>query len=159
MIRHSLESLDVGDDSPSPTLGFVAACPKLAELTIISPHPDTIEDLETKYYLDPVGSVRSATSELVNACKGLPDFDTLQIVHGCGLDYGGEELHVKRLQREYMEHVDGARDVAISCLKLPETRYHREGEGRRTTVRVVELVAGPAQNFYMESVNVEEYEV
>jgi hypothetical protein len=155
----ALGSLDVGGGLLSPTLGFVTACPKLTELTIISPHPDTIEDLETGYFHDPVGIVRFATSELVNACKLLPDFDTLRIVHGCGLDYGGEELHVKQLQREYMEHVNAARDMAISCLK-GTGMGHREGEGRRkTTVRVVELVAGPAQNFYMESVRVEEYEV
>jgi hypothetical protein len=115
--------------------------------------------METGYLLDPVGTARSATSELVNACKALPHFDTLQIVHGCGLDYDGEELDVKRLRREYVEHVYGAKDAAISCLKEPETGC-REGEGRRkTTVRVIELVTGPAQNFYMESVKVEEYEM
>jgi hypothetical protein len=95
----------------------------------------------------------------VNARKALPDFDTLQIVHGCGLDYDGEELDVKRLRQEYMEYVYGARDAAISCLKEAETRY-REGEGRRKTmVRVIELVAGPSQNLYLESVKVEEYEM
>jgi hypothetical protein len=137
-------------------------CPKLIELTIIFPRPDTVEDLEKGLFLDPIGTARSATSELVNACKVLPDFDTLQIVHGRGLDYGGEELRVNRLRLEYMKHVDGARDVAIGCLREPETG-RREGEERRkTTVQVIELVASPSQNFYvdyMESVRVEVYEV
>jgi hypothetical protein len=159
VIRHSLGSLNVRDDSPVQTSGFVAACPKLTELTIICPHPNNVEDLETGYFHDPVGNVRSATSGLANACKVLPYFDTLQIVHGCGLDYGGEELRVNRLRREYMEQVDRVRDVAISCLKEAETRC-REGEGRRkTTLRVIGLVSGPSRSFYMESVKVEEYEV
>ena len=148
----------MGGGSPLPTSGFVAACPKLTELTIICPHPNK-RGLGNGILRDPVGTVRSATSELVNACKGLPDFDTFQIVHGCGLDYGGEEVRVNRLRREYMEQVDGARYVAISCLKMPETGC-REGEGRRkTTLRVIGLVSGPPQSFYMESVKVEEYEV
>ena len=159
MIRHSLGSLDAGGGSWPPTSGFVSACPKLTELTIISPYPDTLEEMETEYFLDPVGTARSAMSELVNACKVLPDFDTLQIVHGCRLDCGGEEPRGKQLQREYMDHVDGAKDMAISCLKEPEMGP-QEGEGRRkTTVRVIELIAGPSQGFYMESVKVEEYEV
>jgi hypothetical protein len=159
VIRHSLGSLNVGGDSPPQTSGFVAACPKPTELTIICHHPDKVWGLETGYSHDPVGTVRSATSELVNACKALPDFDTFQIVHGCGLDYGGEEPQVNRLRREYMKQVDGARDAAIRCLKEPETGC-REGEGRRkTALRVIGLVSGPSQSFYMESVKVEEYEV
>jgi hypothetical protein len=159
VIRHSLGSLNVGGDSPPPTSGFVAACPRLTELTVICPHPSIAEEMETGYLLDPVGSVRSATSELVNACKTLPDFDTLWIVHGCRTDRDGEDFHVKDLRREYMEHVDGAKDVAISLLKEPETGY-REGEGRRkVTLRVIQLVAGHSQRFYAEFVKVEEYEV
>jgi hypothetical protein len=159
VIQHSLGSLDVGGGSWPPTSGFVTACPKLTELTIISPYPDTLEEMETGYLLDPVGTARSATLELVNACKVLPDFDTLQIVHGCWLDCGGEELCAKLLQRKYMEHVDGAKDMAIRCLKEPEMGP-REGEGRRkSTLRVIELIAGPSQGFYMESAKVEEYEV
>jgi hypothetical protein len=73
----TLGSLDVRGDSLPPTSGVVAACPWLTEFTIIC-HPDTIEDTEKGHPLDPVGRVRSVTSELVNARKALPDFDTLQ---------------------------------------------------------------------------------
>ena len=45
----TLRSPDVGSDSPSPTPGFVTACPKLTEFTIICPHPDTIDETETGY--------------------------------------------------------------------------------------------------------------
>jgi hypothetical protein len=151
---------EVTSDSLPPTPGFVAACPKLTELTAICPHPDTAEATETGYLLDPVGSVRSATSELVNACIALPDFDTLQIVHGCGLMYGAAGLSVIQRRRELREHVGCAKDSAINCLKEPETGC-REREGRKKiTVRVIELVMGstfPA--FHLDSVRVEEYEV
>jgi hypothetical protein len=152
VIRHSLGSLDVGSDSPPPTLGFVAACPRLTKLTVICPHPNSIEDTETGYLLDPVGSVLSATSELVNACKALPDFDTFQIVHGCGLAY--VEVGPGEEQRRWVlrENVDGAKDLAINCLKEPETGY-REGVGmKKTTVRVIELLIGSSSpNFYLIS--------
>jgi hypothetical protein len=151
----------VGGDSLSTTSGFVAVCPKLTELTAICPHPDTAEATETGYLLDPLGSVRSATSELVNACKALPDFETFQIIHGCGLMYNnGADLSVKQRRRALREHVEGAKDSAINCLKESETGY-REREGRKkTTVRVIELVAGsPYSTFHLDSVRVEECEV
>jgi hypothetical protein len=141
----------VGGGSRFPTPGFVSACPRLTELTVICPHPHTVMDAETGYLLDPVGSVRSAMSELVNACKGLPDFNTFQIVHGCRLDYSGEGL-----QRE---QANGAKDVAIKYLKELETGC-REGEGRKkTTVRLTKLIAGHRQKAYLDSVKVEVYEV
>ena len=156
MIRHSLGSLDVGSNSPPPTLGFVAACPRLTELTVICPHPDSTEDTETGYLLDPVGSVLSATSEFVNACKALPDFDTFQIVHGCGLAYIEVGPGAEQWRRVLGEHVDGAKDLAINCLKELETGY-REGEQRKkTTVRVIELLAGSScPNFYLVSTECE----
>ena len=90
MIRHSVIT---GCDSLSPTLGFVAACPKLIELTIVCPNPGTIGYMEMETgYIDLVGRIGSATSELVNACKGLPYFDTLQIVHGCGPERCEEDI-------------------------------------------------------------------
>jgi hypothetical protein len=137
----------------------VSACPRLTELTVIYPHPHTVMNAEMGYLLDPVGSVRSATSELVNACKGLPDFDTFQIVHGCGPVYSDEDLRMKQQRQELREQADGAKDVAIKCLKELETGC-REGERRKkTTVCVIELVAGRRQKIYLDSVKVEVYEV
>jgi hypothetical protein len=49
---------------------------------------------------------------------------------------------MKRRRRELREQVDSAKDLAINCLKELETGC-LEGEGRKkTTVRVIELVAG-----------------
>ena len=150
----------MGSDSPSTTPGFVATCPKLTELTIIWPHLDTIEDTKAGYRLDQVGSARSATSKLVSACEALPYFDTLQIVHGYRPTYEEADFSVRRRRQVLREHVDGAKDVAINCLKELDTGC-REGEGRKkTTVRVVELVAGsPYPSFHLDSVMVEVYEV
>ena len=146
-------------DSLPSTAGFVAACPKLTELTLIYPHPHTVMDAETGYLFDPVGTVRSAMSELVSACEALPDFDTFQIVHGYGPVYGEGDPRMKQRRRELKEQADGAKDLAINCLKELETGV-REGEGRKkTTVRVIELVAGYRRNTHLDSVKVEEYEV
>ena len=170
MIQHLVGSLDAGGDSPSPISGFIAACPKLTELTIICPQQGSIEATETGYFHDPVGSVRSATSGLANACKALSDFDTFQIVHfpasipdlicGHALPDGVRDGRVRPTLQTPREHVDGVKDLVINCLKEPETGC-REGKGRkRTTVRVIELVArGSYPNLYLDSVEVEEYKV
>ena len=151
---------DVGGGSLSLTSGFVAVCPRLTELTIIFPDPGTINDTETGYLLNPNESVRSATSELVSACKTLPDFDTLQIVHGCGLIYGGAGLRAKRQRRKLRKRVGWAKDSAISCLKEPETGCRERGGRKKVTVRVIELVAGsPYPTFHLNSARVEECEV
>ena len=156
----ALGSLRVESDSPSPTPGFVAACPKLTEFTIIWPHLGITEDTKTGYIIGQVGSVRSATSELVNACKALPDFDTFQIVYGCRPWYNEADLRVRWRRRGLREQVDSAKDLAINCLRELETGC-REGEGRKKTmVRVVELdVNSRCPNFHLDSVRVEECEV
>jgi hypothetical protein len=135
-------------------------CPKLTELTVIYPHPDFIEKTETGYLLDPVGSVRSATSGLVNACKALPYFDTFQIVHGCRPTYNEADLDERQWRRALRERVGSARDLAINCLKEHKTEcLEREGR-RKTTVRVIELVAGSSYlTFHLDCVRVEECEV
>ena len=123
--------------------------------------------------LDPVGSARSAASELVNACKALPDFDTLQIVYfffvrplvrcACGLSGHGRPSNKTREpwaeQRKQISGTKGVKDLVIDCLK-PKAGCH-EGEGRKkTTLRIIELGSdshyGP---HYLDSVKVEEYEV
>jgi hypothetical protein len=147
--------MDAGGDSLPPTSGFVAACPKLTELTIICPHAGTVEDTETEY-LGPAGSVRSATSELVNACKALPDFDTLQIVYGCQPMYW-ELYHSEIPRRQTLrEHAGYAKDSAINCLREPETGCRERGGRKKITVRVIELVMG---NHDPTSVRVEVCEV
>jgi hypothetical protein len=129
-------------------------CPRLTELTVLCPHPGLI-DLTERVYLGLVGRVRSAMPELVNACKALPDFDTFQIVHSP--DGGNRELDKLR------EHLGSVEDIAISCLKEPETGCREgEGEGRKKImVRIIELVASGSRPapVYLDSVKVEEYEV
>jgi hypothetical protein len=110
-------------------------------------------DTETGYLLDPVGSARFATSELVNACKALPDFDTFQIVYGRGPMYNEADLSVKKRRQALRESVEGARNLAINRLKEP-------GAGRnKTTVRVIELVMSHGQKIRLDPVKVEEYKV
>lgn len=150
---------------------FVTACPRLTELTIIYPHAGGVKYSEGGYLLNPVESARTATIELVNACKTLPAFDTLQIVHfplvvpfmihGSAPVYSNRDPRAEQLKRPLREHVRGAKDSAIDCLKKPGAGC-REGEGRikKTTVRVVEVDADrPRWNFYLDSVKVEECEV
>jgi hypothetical protein len=149
----------VGGDLRPPTLGFVAACPKLTELTIVCPHPDTVEDLETGYFFDPVGTARSATSELVNACNALPYFDTFQIVHGYRPMYKEVDLSLRRRRRKLRERVEGAGGLVTNCLGELETRCRQRDGGKTTTVRVIELAAGYRQNAYLDSVKIEEYQV
>jgi hypothetical protein len=138
----------------------VAVCPKLTELTVICSQPDTAEAAETGSLLDPVGTVRSSTSELVNACGAPPEFDTLQIVYVCGPMYKELYLSERRRRQALREHAGCARDSAINCSKELETGC-QEREGRRkTTVRVIELVAGSSYvSFHPDCVRVEEREV
>lgn len=98
-----------------------------------------------------VGATRSTISEVVNACKYLPDFDTIQIVHILG--WGAHRPAVRgydqmrdgglpsaeQLVQEVRDRVNDVKDLAIDCLKRPEMGY-QEGEGRkRITLRVIEL--------------------
>ena len=143
----------MGGGSLPPTPGFVVACPKLTELTVVYPRPGDNGATETGYLLDPVGTARSAASELAKACKSLPDFDTFQIVHFPLSDGCIQQLHALG------EDLSGVKDLVINCLKEPG-RGCREGEGRKkTTVRVVKLVGDPPPYSYLDSAKVEEYEV
>jgi len=110
---------------------FVAACPRLTELTVIYPHPGHSHTTGTGGPLDRVGSARSAILELTIACKALPYFDTLQIVYFPGFSMGW-------LRQSLREEVDGMKDLAMDCLRKPETgRQGREGE--TVTLRVIDL--------------------
>ena len=105
--------------------------------------------------------------DLVNACKALPDFDTLQIVYfilGTPSSRYADAWTMSlsplgRLERELRERLKGVRDLAIDCLKKQKTGC-KEGEGRKTTLRVIELIpCFSIPEFHLDSVVVEEYEV
>ena len=143
--------------------GFVAACPRLTELTVISHYA---QNAGRRVSLDLAGRARSAISELVVACKTLPDFDTLQIVHfpivptrsecwcglkGCGSHWPSVGWWEPALEKQ----VKDLTAWVVGCLKGPKMG-RREVEGRRITLRVIEFGPGrPCQS----PVKVEEYEV
>ena len=143
----------------------MAACSRLTELTVVSPHPSDAQLTKTGILLDLAGKARSAISELVAACKSLPDFGTFQIVRfpiispplvcWCGR---GELCHSHRpspgdWEEALEKQTEDLGEWAINCLKEPETEC-REGEGRkRVTLRTIEF--GPG----CRSVKVEEHGV
>ena len=152
----------------------MAACPRLTELTLIYLHPDHALVSETGDPLDTVGTTHSATLELVSACKVLPDFDTIQIVHGLdkkllifgthGYDQVGDGSmpSMEQQWQALRNRAKGMRDLVINCLKGPEIG-REEGEGKKITLRVIELgkYRLPGE-LYLDSVRVEkveEYEV
>ena len=150
--------------------GFVAACPRLTELTVM-PNPYDTRATGVGVLHDPAGRALLALSELVAACKALPDFDTLQILHipahpphpvcWCGRQRcGNRVLHVKQWEQSLREQARGLKDFAIDCLRTSQIK-RQEGEGRkRTTIRVVRLSSAlPCPDDYLCSVEVEEYEV
>ena len=169
MVQHSVKSLSDNNSRLHPTSGFVAACPKLTEVTIF-PDPYYARITETGILCDPDRRVLSAMSELVVACKALPDFDTLQILHFsvpphhpiCWCEWErcrNHILHMKQREQSLREQARDMKDFAINCLK--SKTGCREGEGReRITVRVVRLNSTlPRPDYYLGSVEVEEYEV
>ena len=59
----------------------MAACPRLTELSVISPYPQTYcQETDTGVSLDSDGRAHSGMLKLTAACKTLQDFNTLQIV-------------------------------------------------------------------------------
>ena len=148
--------------------GFAAACPQLTELTLICRHPHDNPVTEMGVPFDAVKDAHSATLELVNACKPLPDFDTLQIVYlllgtpspRCADAWNMSLSSVERREQKLREQVKGVRDLAVDCLNDPKTGC-REGEGRKkVTLRVIELTSCYGlTGFGLESVKVEAFEV
>lgn len=147
--------------------GFVIACPGLTELTVVSPYPFDTQYMEPGTLFDPAGRARPAISELVTACKALPDFDILQIVHfpvfphslicWCGQLQCSDHRPPAEHDQALREHMKGVNDWAMCCLESPKTGY-QEGERRkRTTFRAIKLTRNPLYPmFYRVSVNVEE---
>jgi len=119
---------------------------------------------------DPVGTARSAVSELANACKALPDFDTLQIVDfplvspplvwmGGRLIYGGSFIEgAREEQRKQLLRMKAVKDSVMDCLE-PKIGCREEGR-RQTTLRMIELGSDSHRSpFYLDSVKVEDCEV
>ena len=148
----------------------MAALPRLTELTVLYPHPRSTTTTVTENPLDVVEAIRSVTLELVDACKALPDFDTLQVVHSVTgtppssiLDLWsvGRELPSAERQNEVSkEQANGVKDWAMGRLRKLNAGC-REGERRRrTTLRVIELSTyGPLAGSHLDSLTVEEREV
>lgn len=149
------------------TSEYVAALSRLTELTVLYPHPhDTpIDDMGNP--VDAIQATRSAMSELVETCKALPDFNTLQIAHfllftpsmnciermlsGHGLP------SVQQREEEVMEQVNGVKDLAINSLRKAKPRYRQGGTRKKTTFRILELTpSGPLRNTYLEFLDIEE---
>ena len=148
----------------------MAACPRLTELTIICPHAYDLQRSEMGTLLDPVGGASSAASELVNACKALPDFDTLQIVDfplvlPCTLWAGGRLMYggspIEGPWEDQLKQILGMKAVeesVMSCLK-PKKGCQEEGR-KRTTFRMIKLSSeSHSSPSYLGSVKVEEHEV
>lgn len=154
----------------------MAACPRLTELSILCPHPHLHpHDFRFSEAGIPLGPVRTAHSEiieLVNGCKELPDFDTLQIIHfslntsdtGRGLE-GGKVNRLPLMNQVSREQAEGMKDWVLERLKEPRTGC--EGNGRKKKMlRIVELSSFLTHlgyhyrtKFRPGPVKVEEYEV
>lgn len=108
-------------------------------------------------------------SELVVACKALPDFNTLQIVRlpntpsppGCNSAGSYADFYSVRpmewWEQILKEHLKYLEDWTIDCLKKPKTgRLEREGR-RWITLRIIEFGHDhyPSQRY----ARVKEYEV
>ena len=152
------------DNRLHPASGFVAACPKLTELTVVFPYPHCVKLTEAGVPLDPRReSAHSAISELAVACKALPDFDTFQIVRiptvmpylrgqGGWWEFDNHIPPVKPLGQALRGQTKDLKDWTTDCLKPGTGR--RERKRRKTiTLRVINFSPGDRSEW------VEEYEV
>ena len=136
----------------------MAACPRLTELTVVSPCPYDAQHARTGVQLNSTGRARSAVSELVIACKALPDFETLQIVRFPWCAQGRSGPHGLFLEQWELALEKQTKDLerqAIDCLKTLRMGF-LEGEGRRIKVRTVK---SRSRCIGQSSVEVEECEV
>ena len=170
MIQNSAGPRNNNDRLTTSNSGFVDACPRLTELTVTSnPYATTTTKAGVQH--DPAGMALSAISELVVACEGLPDFDTLQILHApavppypvcwCGLRRCNKRpLHAKQWEQSRREQTGRMKDFAIDCLKTLKSGRLEGGGRKRTVVRVVRLsLTHPHPEYSPGSVGVEEYVV
>ena len=133
-------------------------------------HPHPHDTVEAGNLLDTVGTVHSAMLELVNACRVLPDFDTLQIVHVllgesvliCGSIRITLTLTDQR-ERALREQMEGVRDLALDSLRKVKAGCWEGKE--KVMLRVIELsphfpLVGPRLGAaHLGSVKVEGFEV
>ena len=141
----------------------MAACPRLTELSVISPYPyDYFGWSDWDVLLEWARMVRPAMSDSIVACKAHQDFNTLQIVRlpmeppprDCRCDEPCEcgSIPMTSWERMLAKHVKGLGEWAMECLEKARTGCLK-GEGRkRITVRTVEFS-------YDYPVKVKEYEV
>ena len=111
--------------------------------------------------------MHAATLELVNACRALPDFDTLQIVHFtlgeplliCG--YARVSLvPTDQQERALREQVKGVKDLAIDSLRKVKVECEEGERGEKVIVRVIELSPHvPFGRYHLGSVEAEVFEV
>jgi len=140
----------------------VAACRGLTELTVTYPHPHDTSLMKTRDLLTTAETARSAALQLINVCKTLSDFDTIQIVYFLPGGVLFQRRHAIPLSSEQAsqilrEQVKVVTDLAIDCLKEPGTRC-RQGEGRKIMVRVIEL-SPDHPRLHLGPAKVEEHEV
>lgn len=164
---------------------FLVLLPQLTELTVIYPLPGRVYRTEHGVVSGTIRTACPAMLEIVNACRILPDFDTLQIVHLFDISSlplhalqshtgGGRELDGwSERRRVFLEEVGVVKDTAVGVLEQT-MREEREygGKTRKITIRVIELKWGLEWNIesgmigthwpgrkYLRSVKAEEYEV
>ena len=88
-------------------------------------------------------------SRLIDACRALPDFDTLQIVYAphsippSGNEFARDEVELlpsRRQQQQVLlgEQVKTMKDWVTEYLKRSKVGHH-EAEGRGTTLSIIEL--------------------
>ena len=110
--------------------------------------------------------------EVVDVCKELTDFDTLQLVHfslsasGSGSGLGGESVsRLSLMNQASREQVESMKDWALDRLRKRRTGCEWEGRKKRI-LKIVELnssTTGPGfphhTRPHLGPVKIEEYEV
>ena len=142
----------------------MVALTRLTELTLMHPHPHVSPGVETE-------TVHSATLELVRACRALPEFDTLQIVHALlgesVLLCGGMRVTLtptEQRKQALREQMKGVRDLALESLRDVKRAGCWEGR-RKVVLRVIELspyfpfLGHQLGTAHLGSVKVERFEV
>lgn len=163
-----------------PTSGFATVCPQLTELTFFYPLPGHIQ--KTKHGVDSE-TLQTARiiPEIVNACRLLPNFDTVQIVYCFGdpLPRPSRSLFWRNpgydntvntwCERRIMfeEELQVVKDKVIRALEQNKCDGGGAGEeGRdRVMVRVIELLwsfkfnPGGSERRSLFSMNIKEHKV
>ena len=129
----------------------MAACPRLTELSVISPYPYYNYNVKgAGVLLDPGGEARPTMSGLIIACKALQDFNTLQIVRfpmeapsldrwcddSCECGYPNHPIIWEQILEQ---HVKDLGWWAIECLKKVKAECLEGEERKRITLRTVEF--------------------